>query len=250
VLGHAAYHVERKRHQEGDVERHAKDDVGIGNAAKSDGKESETDGGTYAHGGRNDSGAHGGDDGRFSESLILAVLHSVLVHHPKHLRVKELLESVECFRVIESYLMANLKRRGIQRVLDLCCGHGLLGLLIGYRFPHLQEVVCVDIAPSGAFADYKEALARVEGVPVGSGKLCRNVELVTADARDVAITPDTLCVCIHGCNDISKVVLTRAVAGGASYAVMPCCIVDGLYGVAVVKTGTPITDTHTHTHIH
>jgi hypothetical protein len=180
--------------------------------------------------------------------LILAVLHSVLVHHPKHLRVKELLESVECFRVIESYLMANLKRREIQRVLDLCCGHGLLGLLIGYRFPHLQRVVCVDIAPSGAFADYKEAFARVEEAAVGSGKRCRNVELVTADARDVAITPDTLCVCIHGCNDISKVVLTRAVAGGASYAVMPCCIVDGLYGVAVARTGTSITNTHKHTH--
>lgn len=156
-------------------------------------------------------------------------LARVVVKHPKHLRVKELLETLECFRTLVRYATRLQTERKIDRIFDFCCGHGLLGILLGYKFPELN-IVCVDIDPSPAFGHYKSVIKLIEGP---SSTTCERVHLVKGDARATPVTKRDLTVCIHGCNEISKHLLQQCNDAKAPFAVMPCCIRDGLYGVGI-----------------
>eukprot|EP00854_Cymbomonas_tetramitiformis_P008181 gene8181-9714_t len=200
-----------------------------------------------------------------AEDLFAAVLGRVaaLVDHEvpaadfpmwQHLRLKELLEAMECFRALEHFIIQGIRKGRIRRILDLCCGHGLLGILLGFRFPTM-EVVCVDLNPSRAFQHYKEAIAECadercspeQPAPASPhlgqphdmpdctevpDVICSNVRLVQGDAQKVELTEDTLAVCIHGCNGISKDILTRAIAAQCLYAA------EGLYGVGITHSGS------------
>ncbi|KAK3239808.1 hypothetical protein CYMTET_50290 [Cymbomonas tetramitiformis] len=206
----------------------------------------------------------GGDkapgDGQRRRSSMARVLRQVMRTHPQHLRLKELLEAMECFRALEHFIIQGIRKGRIRRILDLCCGHGLLGILLGFRFPTM-EVVCVDLNPSRAFQHYKEAIAECadercspeQPAPASPhlgqphdmpdctevpDVICSNVRLVQGDAQKVELTEDTLAVCIHGCNGISKDILTRAIAAQCLYAVIPCCIAEGLYGVGITHSGS------------
>ena len=57
--------------------------------------------------------------------------------------VKELCESIEAFAVIEAYISA-MDRRGrkINLIADVACGHGHVGILLAYRFPHVSVICC------------------------------------------------------------------------------------------------------------
>jgi len=203
------------------------------------------------------SGGEGKDDGGFAFRVFRRALLSLLELHPKHLRLKEVLESLECFRVV-----ARRISKDITTVLDLCCGHGILGIYVAYRYPSVQKVVCVDLKPSRAFADFKQMLEteaekemmdleamdatanmhtpqkNQDGAQVRTLPPCSNVEFVLADAKDVELNQSTLAIVVHGCNDITKTVLEKAREASSPFAVMPCCIKDKLYGIAVHRTGS------------
>ena len=78
---------------------------------------------------------------------------------PRFARVKELLESCEAFLHAErAALAAGAGDEDAARpILDLACGHGLVGALLAYRFPH-RPVLAVDIAQRPAQAAWSHAL--------------------------------------------------------------------------------------------
>ena len=47
--------------------------------------------------------------------------------------MKELFESVEAFRAADNFIIACQRHRPIRRIVDVACGHGLVGLLLAYR---------------------------------------------------------------------------------------------------------------------
>lgn len=141
--------------------------------------------------------------------------------YPSYLRVKELFETVEAYRRIGQHVYEQWKAGRVERVYEMCAGHGLLGILLAHRFPRL-DVLCVDAERRPAFDHYLEVAA-----DLGIG--LANIRYVESDIAEVAIEPRSYVLIIHGCNEVTKVALERAVAAGACFAAMPCCIRDGIY---------------------
>ena len=141
--------------------------------------------------------------------------------HPRHLRVKELFETVVAYKRIGQAIYEHWRAGEVEAVYDFACGHGLLGVLLAYRFPKLR-VVCVDLERRPAFDNYL-AVARDMGVSLS------NVEYLESDFRKVALPPKSYVICIHACNEATKDALNMAAAANACFAAMPCCIRDGIY---------------------
>lgn len=164
-----------------------------------------------------------------------AALDWVLNNYPQQLRLKEVLESLECFRHIASFAAPLIRAGKLTKFYDLCGGHGLLSVFLAFRFPHTQ-IVCVDLKSDQAFRRLVEGVTAVcdsqEALPVD------NVSFLQADINTVWPERTALCVCVHGCNEVSKTVLTRANEVEARYAVVPCCIRDKLYDVALTHMGS------------
>ncbi len=155
-----------------------------------------------------------------SEELAEFV-RQVSERHPRYLRVKELFETVEAYRRIGQDIYERWRDGWVERIYELCAGHGLLGLLLAYRFPRLS-VLSVDAERRTAFGHYLDVARELE---LGLD----NVRYVEAELEEVAIEPRSYVVCIHACNEATKVALSKAVGAGACYAAMPCCIRDGIY---------------------
>jgi hypothetical protein len=77
-------------------------------------------------------------------------MNNVHVLQSGHVRVKELFENLEAFKVISRFVIAANKTRvaednpPLESIVELAGGHGLLSVLLAYRFPQLQ-VVCYDL---------------------------------------------------------------------------------------------------------
>jgi SAM-dependent methyltransferase len=77
---------------------------------------------------------------------------------PHYLRIKELMESIECFNLIVAHLNSAESTRGrsiddarvYDTFFDLACGHGLVGVLLAYAFP-TRTVRSFDHAKRAAF---------------------------------------------------------------------------------------------------
>ena len=152
---------------------------------------------------------------------VRRMLADVVRDHPRYLRVKETFETIEAYRRIGQNVYERWRDGLIDNVYDLCAGHGLLGLLLAYRFAKLQ-VVCVDKEWRPAFGHYTETAARV-GIDLP------NLRYEEADLADVVIAPRSYAISIHACNELTRMALEKAAEAGAHYAVMPCCIRDGIY---------------------
>ena len=152
---------------------------------------------------------------------LSAILGEIAERHPKYLRVKELFETIEAYKRIGQAIYEQWKAGRVEVIYDFACGHGLLGVLLAYRFPKLR-VVCVDLERRPAF-DHSLEVARERGVAL------ENVAYVEGDFADQALPPKSFVICIHACNEATKIALEMATAAGACYAAMPCCIRDGIY---------------------
>ena len=160
-----------------------------------------------------------------------AIFHHLDVHFPQYCRVKELFESFEASQLVAAQLLtAQRQGRPIDAVYDLACGHGLVGLLLAYRFPR-KRVVCVDLERRPAF-DALAAASAAEGLPYtgdgggGGASPLSNVEYREGDLNDVVgeLTSSSCAVAVHACNDANRDVVAGARQRGALWAVMPCCI--------------------------
>ena len=155
-----------------------------------------------------------------SEQLS-AMVATIVARHPKYLRVKELFETVEAYKRIGQAIYEQWRAGHVATIYDFACGHGLLGLLLAYRF-HKLNVVCVDLERRPAFGHYL-AVARGLGMPF------ENIAYMESDFQEVALPAKSYVICIHACNEGTKTALEMAVAANACYAAMPCCIRDGIY---------------------
>ena len=54
---------------------------------------------------------------------------------PQYTRVKEIIESIEAFKLIVAFLATAENHREINGFFDLACGHGLVGVLLAYAYP-------------------------------------------------------------------------------------------------------------------
>ena len=152
---------------------------------------------------------------------LAAIVGRIAERHPKYLRVKELFETVEAYKRIGQAIYEQWRAGRVEVVYDFACGHGLLGLLLAYRFGKLR-VVCVDMEQRPAFGHYL-AVARELGIAF------ENISYVESDFTEVKLPPKSYVICIHACNEGTKDAIEMAVAAGACYAAMPCCIRDGIY---------------------
>jgi len=152
---------------------------------------------------------------------LAAIIGEIAKRHPQYLRVKELFETVEAYKRIGQAIYEQWREGNVEVIYDFACGHGLLGVLLAYRF-HKLRVVCVDLERRPAFGHYLEVAREME-VPL------ENISYVESDFKKVDLAPNSYVICIHACNEGTRDALEMARAAGACYAAMPCCIRDGIY---------------------
>jgi len=152
--------------------------------------------------------------------------------NPQHLRVKELFESFEAFKLLENFIVAAKKHRQIDRIYDVACGHGLVGMLLAYRFPAMQ-VVAVDVAVRPALAAWQAAFEQHGdkldewNVPLENFGFanCGVEELGSAGRVDAR----SLIVSVHGCNEVNRIAIESAISADGLWATLPCCVPEHLY---------------------
>lgn len=174
---------------------------------------------------------------------VIGALRHVWTEHPKSLRIKELFETLEVYKLLErqlSQLMRSERAANasssspLTKIYDLACGHGLLGVLLAYRFASVK-IVCVDLKQRPCFDHYLEGF-RLHAKPAeGESVPLSNLHFEERDFATLAdddVDSTTFVTMIHGCNEATKVAIEMAQKrGAAGWATMPCCIRDGLYHV-------------------
>lgn len=154
-----------------------------------------------------------------------------------HVRVKELFESFESYKVIANFIIA-AQRTGqkygyppIERVVEVACGHGLVGILLAYRFRKLNFHL-YDLEKRPTFDAFLRAFES-KGVKMYASdeKVLPNIHFYEEDfcnARPLVV--NSLVVCLHGCNEVNENAIEMALEEKASgWVVMPCCILKEQY---------------------
>jgi len=127
------------------------------------------------------------------------------------IHLKEVLESFEFHRRVR-------KRLRSPQMADLCCGHGLTGLLFATE-RQVERVTMVDLKRPQSFDVALDCVARV--MPEVRNK----VRFLAADLEDAAtkLAPGTSCVAVHACGSATDRCIDVALATGGAVAVMGCC---------------------------
>lgn len=123
----------------------------------------------------------------------------------------------------EAWEMASLVQRHfrhdgqVTRVVDLCCGYGLLAQVMLVMDDALKEAVAVDVKLPQNHIKVHEAVARV------FPSVRDRMRFIQTPLHALAISPADLVVSAHACGGLSDDVLARAADAGARAAVLPCC---------------------------
>jgi len=121
--------------------------------------------------------------------------------------------------LFEAWEVARRVRRRFRgrRIVDLACGHGLLAQVLLLLDDSSPEALAVDLRlPKSATT---LAVSLVEAWP----RLAGRVQFLETDLGNVPLTPEDLVVSAHACGGLTDLILARAVAAGATVAVLPCC---------------------------
>lgn len=128
------------------------------------------------------------------------------------LPVKEVLETFEFFARIRKTV-----RRPV--LADLCCGHGLLGILFALFEREVHQVILID---------QNEPLSRQKLIAVAGEVAPWIVEKI--DNRESKITtsdqwiePGVTVVSAHACGVLSDLCIDVAIKSGGPIAILPCC---------------------------
>lgn len=126
------------------------------------------------------------------------------------------LPAKELFEAWETARRVRRKYRG-RRVLDLACGHGLLAHLMLI----LDDTSPVAVAVDADFPANAPVLSKAltETWP----RLSERIHYRQADIESVSVRPDDLVVSVHACGTLTDLILDKAIAAGATVAVLPCC---------------------------
>jgi hypothetical protein len=121
--------------------------------------------------------------------------------------------------LFEAWEVARRTRRRFRggRVLDLCCGHGLLAHLLLLIDDTSSTALAVDSRLPDSAA--KVSAAMTAAWP----RLAGRVTLVERPLQDVEVLPGDLVVSAHACGRLTDDVLEKAMQGSARVVVLPCC---------------------------
>lgn len=140
-------------------------------------------------------------------------------------RIARVVCGAECLprrELFESWEVARRTERRLsgRRVVDLACGHGLIGQIMLLLDPKLEAAIGVDrhLPPSAKTL----AAAMRERWPQLDGRF----DLVEQPLAQTTIQPDDIVVSCHACGALTDDVLGLAIAARASVAVLPCCQVE------------------------
>jgi len=119
----------------------------------------------------------------------------------------------------EAFELASRVRRVFPRgrVVDLCCGQGLVAWCMLLLGDDDDTALAVDVRLPPNHGRVGDAV--VAAFP----RLAGRVTFAQARLQEVPIGPDDIVVSAHACGDLSDDVLARATAVGARVAVLPCC---------------------------
>jgi hypothetical protein len=123
--------------------------------------------------------------------------------------------------VLESFAFWVRVRRRVRRptVVDLCCGHGLTGVLFAVFERSVERVILVDHRRPDSVRGVMEAAAEV--APWSADKL-EWWERPLSEARP-DLPSGAGIVGVHACGEQTDRVIEAALEGGGPVAVMPCC---------------------------
>ena len=153
-----------------------------------------------------------------SDSLQDCLVRAIAQH--RLLPVKEVMESFEMFARVRKHV------RG-QVVADLCCGHGLVGILFALFERKVEKVLLVDRTQP----DSRQRLLAVtaEIAPWVTAKIENHqVRLRVNEPEHLGmpadlIAPETAIVSAHACGVLSDACIAAAINAGGPLAVLPCC---------------------------
>lgn len=159
------------------------------------------------------------------------------------IRIKELFESFESYKQAANFIVAAEKHGPVPRIVELGAGHGLVGLLLAYRFPD-KDVILYDRQRRNIFDVFLRAFASKGHISPSLAKYehltgqslhpaLPNIQFIESDVSQ-ADSPETLIknsvvVCIHGCNEVNKDAIEMAIKHECSWIVLPCCIKKDIY---------------------
>ncbi|MFT5284961.1 MAG: hypothetical protein ACI8TQ_001122 [Planctomycetota bacterium] len=132
--------------------------------------------------------------------------------HESAIPIKELFESFEFYARVRKWVRA-------PNMADLCCGHGLTGVLFALFDRKVDRVVLIDQVRPPSFDKVRAAAIRVgpwveEKLEYREGKLKREVE---------RLEPGTSILGVHACGLRTDQCIDAALRLRSKVAVMPCC---------------------------
>ena len=125
---------------------------------------------------------------------------------------KEVLESFEFFACISKKMRA-------ANVADICCGHGLVGILLAMFERKVAKVKLVDKVRPESFETV--LAAAVEVAPWVAEKV-EYLECKLENARD-QLAENTTIIGVHACGERTDLCIEHAIALRGRVAVLPCC---------------------------
>ncbi|OVE77893.1 hypothetical protein BVX99_01335 [bacterium F16] len=140
-------------------------------------------------------------------------LQDKLVRAMAEKQVIPIKEVLECFEYVA------LIRKAVRSacVADLCCGHGLAGMLLGIFEKSVEQVLLVDRKRPQSHEKLFAVLAEV--APWLHDKVSFQVQRLDA----VVIPHNSSVVSAHACGVLTDTCIDMAIATGGAIAVMPCC---------------------------
>ena len=121
--------------------------------------------------------------------------------------------------LFEAWEMARRVRRRFRggRIIDLACGHGLLGQILLLLDDTSPEALAVDRSLPKSAATLHAALSEVWP------RLQGRVHFLETDLHNVSLERQEVVLSAHACGGLTDLILARAVEVGARVAVLPCC---------------------------
>jgi hypothetical protein len=131
------------------------------------------------------------------------------------LPIKEILESFEFFARVRKYVRA-------PAVADLCCGHGLIGILFALFERCVEQVILIDRQEPPSHAKILASATRV------GPWVADKVRFKTAPMKHLAknLTPSMSVVAAHACGVLTDRCIDHALETHGAVALMPCCYPD------------------------
>jgi hypothetical protein len=126
--------------------------------------------------------------------------------------LKEVFESFEFFERVRRRVRAKV-------MVDLCCGHGLTGMLYALFEPTVERVILLDKRRPESTAVLIDALS---GVVPRVRERVEFLELPLKAARE-HLPEGAAMVAVHACGDRTDACIELAIALKGSIGLMPCC---------------------------